>query len=191
MSSLVSSTPNIRTTYGITTRSSTPSEARLSTFTVLAYGLPSFRRARISPATGIARNAANAAYRWMPPDMDSGTPGRSVGKAPISSMHRPQIPTSAAALRSLPRRARRTAKAVAPTAKSVSEAGSSQPSRSNAYSLIRVCTGSSPVATCRPSMDTDPATIAVYPPRTIHGPENALLPMASTIASGQVMKYPK
>ncbi|GGS92746.1 hypothetical protein GCM10010156_58760 [Planobispora rosea] len=188
---MVSSTPNIRTTYGITTRSSTPSEARLSTFTVLAYGLPSFRRARISPATGIARNAANAAYRWMPPDMDSGTPGRSVGKAPISSMHRPQIPTSAAALRSLPRRARRTAKAVAPTAKSVSEAGSSQPSRSNAYSLIRVCTGSSPVATCRPSMDTDPATIAVYPPRTIHGPENALLPMASTIASGQVMKYPK
>nr|WP_230880070.1 hypothetical protein [Planomonospora sp. ID67723] len=61
MSSLLSSTPNIRTTYGITTSTSTPSEARLSPFTALLYGRPPCRRARIRPAIGIARKAANAA----------------------------------------------------------------------------------------------------------------------------------
>ncbi|GAA3157132.1 hypothetical protein GCM10010466_55020 [Planomonospora alba] len=96
----------------------------------------------------------------MPPDIDSGTPGRSVGKAPTSSMHSPQSPTSSAACRSSPRRASSTAKAVAPTAKSVSEVGSSQPSGSNAYSLITVCSGSRPAATCSPSMDRAPAPIA-------------------------------
>jgi hypothetical protein len=55
------STPSIRTAYGTTTRTSTPSEARLSAFTALAYGRPSCRRARIRPATGIARKAAKAA----------------------------------------------------------------------------------------------------------------------------------
>lgn len=96
----------------------------------------------------------------MPPDIDSGTPGSSVGKAPISNMHRPQTPTSSAAPRSAPRRASAAPKAVAPTAKDVSETGSSQPSGSNAYSLITVCTGSRPVATCSPSIATAPTPIA-------------------------------
>ncbi|GIH97103.1 hypothetical protein Psi01_77330 [Planobispora siamensis] len=114
----------------------------------------------------------------MPPDIDSGTPGRSVGKAPISSMHRPQSPTSSAAPRSCPRRASRVAKTVAARANSVREVGSSQPSGSNAYSLITVCTGFRPAATCSPSMETAPAPIAAYPPRTIPDLENALLHMA-------------
>ncbi|GII04012.1 hypothetical protein Pta02_60200 [Planobispora takensis] len=61
MSSLLRSTPNIRTTYGSTTRTSTPSEAMLSPFTTRAYGRPSLRRARIRPAIGIARKAMKAA----------------------------------------------------------------------------------------------------------------------------------
>ncbi|MBB2911119.1 hypothetical protein FHS43_002384 [Streptosporangium becharense] len=104
--------------------------------------------------------ATNAAYRWMPPDIDSGTPGASVGKAPTSSMHRPQSPTSRAAPRFSRCRDSRAAMTVAAAAKRVSERGSSQPSASKAYSLITVCTGSRPVATCSPSMVAAPAPIA-------------------------------
>ena len=59
------------------------------------------------------------------------------------------------------RRASAPPKVAAPTAKNVRETGSSQPSGSNAYSLITVCTGSRPVITCRPSIATLPAPIAV------------------------------
>lgn len=96
----------------------------------------------------------------MPPDIDSGRPGASVGKTPISSMHRPQAPTSSAAPRSAVRRASAIPKAAAPAAKNVRDTGSSHPSGANAYSLISVCTGSSPVATCSPTIDAAPAPIA-------------------------------
>ncbi|GLW12388.1 hypothetical protein Misp01_75160 [Microtetraspora sp. NBRC 13810] len=102
----------------------------------------------------------------MPPDIDSATPGRSVGNAPIISMLHPHTAISVTMRRSAPARARATANAAAPAAKRVSEAGSSQPSGVNAYSLINPCTGSRPDRRCNQAIAAAPVATAPSPPMT-------------------------
>jgi hypothetical protein len=79
------------------------------------------------PASGIVMNATKAAYLWMPPDSDSGTPGRSVGNTATSRMQAAHNPTSPATRRSPPPRATATASRAAPSVRAASETGSSHP----------------------------------------------------------------
>lgn len=132
----------------------------LSTRTRPGHGV---RRATSSPATGSVRKARNAAYRWMAPDADSGSPGGSVGNAPTSRMHPAQTATRAATRGFASARASTSASAPPPTAIVTSETDSSQPDGRKWYSLIRSRTGLSRGVTCSATSPAVPTTIAARP----------------------------
>lgn len=116
--------PSITVTYGTTTTASAAYAVTLIPRTSRGHGV---RSATSSPAAGITMKATNAAYRWMPPDIDSGAPGWSVGKAPTRKMVPAQMPSSTVIRRSPPALASTSASSPAPAAIAMSEAGSSQP----------------------------------------------------------------
>lgn len=99
----------------------------------------------------------------MPPDIDNGTPGRSVGNAPSSNMHTPHTTTSSTVRRSMPALAITAPISAAPVASKVSEVGNSQPTGTNAYSLMSVCTGSASAATWRRNIVPVPAPMVASP----------------------------
>nr|WP_250563068.1 hypothetical protein [Sphaerisporangium fuscum] len=133
----------------------------------------------------MARKAANAAYRWMPPDIDRDIPGRSVGNAAIITMQLPHTPTSATTAGGIPRRDISTANRAAPTASSVNEAASSHPYGWNAYSLIIPQSGSRSDITCSVTMAATPPARAANPPTV-----NRLV-MHLTVAAGGVSGHPE
>nr|WP_230984216.1 hypothetical protein [Microbispora oryzae] len=159
------SRPSNLTPYGRSTSTRETTATALSSRTSRAP----VARQTSSPASGTLTKAANAAYLWMPPDIDSEMPGRSVGKPATRSRHPLHTPTSPATRRSS--RASPTASTAEPAASSASDMGSSQPCGVKTYSLIMWWSGSRPDNRCRASIPATPQPMTTNPnniPMALH-----------------------
>jgi hypothetical protein len=141
----------------------TPTRARDASADALSSQMGRERMARhnSNPASGMLTNATSAAYRWISPDIDSDSPGRSVRNPPTSSRPQLHTPTSSAAHRSV--LDSRTASTAEPAATSDSDAGRSHPCGAKTYSLIMSCSGSRPASTCSATMPATPKATIAYP----------------------------